>query len=541
MVVIKDTKSSLVKNYGKSFIKNLTEFSEVIGYTIEEDGNELKVEFNPDRPDLFSFPALREAMKCFYDRDYWINRESSISEVEFRISGNVRKIRKYAIAFIASGRPIEGSLEGLIDYQERIHDNLGKNRVKVSIGLHDLDKLKPPFEYRAVKSDSIEFTTYDGTVTGTAKRILKEHPKGVEFGKLIESDTEVPVILDSDGGVLSMPPVINGLKSKVDEKTRRFFVDITGNDRKAARDAYFLLLYEFQNIGYTVYPASVTGGAFTEIGADGYDGREINLSSDEMKRITGMDPSQKNTIELLRRMGYMAEPSSAWISVKVPGNRVDVMGQVDVIEDVVKAYGLSRIREKRMDLPLIGTPNRSNDFSSLLRDAMIGIGLQEVRTFVVSSSSHYRHFQYVGGIEIRNPKSLDYSVIRDRLHINILELLRINKRRPLPHRVFEIGEVYSNGEQETRFCAVIMDSKASYSSIKQVLDYAATRLGIGSIEIRQKKQEGFIEGRAGSIFFNGKPVGIIGEVDPDVLVRYDLNAPVAALELNLLEVEMLLQ
>lgn len=537
MVVIRDTKTSLGSTFGKSFTRIAADFSDVIGYSIEEEGDEYKVEFNPDRPDLFSFHSMEHAMKCFYDKNYWILEKPVASGIKFRVSDSVRSLRKYAIAFIVQGKAVSDNLDHIIEYQERIHETIGKDRTKVSIGLHDLDKLKPPFDYKAVKKTQINFTTYDGAVSGTADQIIKEHPKGIEFGHLIDSDESVPVILDSEGDVLSLPPVINGAKSRVDVSTRRFFVDITGNDRKATRDAFFLLQYEFRYLGYTIQAVDVEGNAYTDLDADRYDGRIVGVDSNEMKRITGMTISQKKAIELLRKMGYMAEPSSRWIDVRVPGNRIDVMGQVDIIEDMVKAYGLAHIKEKKIDLPLIGKPDRSNDFSALVRDSMVGIGLQEVRTFVVSSSQYYKDFTYRGGYDILNPKSLDYSVIRDRLNINILELFRINKRRPLPHKVFEIGEVYSKGRQETRFCAMIMDSKASYSSIKQVLDYLAARLGIESVEIKQTNSEGFISGRTGEVNFNGKAVGVIGEMDPEVLVRFDLNAPVSAVELDLAEVE----
>lgn len=533
MVVIKDSRANLEKEFGKSFIGRIQDFSEVIGYTLEEDGDEIRVEFNPDRPDLFSFHAMDRSMKCYYDKDYWIPQELHKSGVHFVINGDVQELRRYAIGFVARGKEIGNNLDHLIEYQERMHESIGKNRSKVSIGLHDLDKLEEPFTYRAIGNRDVTFTTFDEEVTGTASEILSKHPKGVEYGHLIPSEKEVPVILDSSGDVLSMPPIINGTKSRVEPSTRNFFIDITGTDRKATRDTFFLLLYEFRNLGYSIFAVQSDKGASAELEAETFDGRRLQLSQKELKKITGISIKQGEAIGILRKMGYIAEPSSTWVDVSVPGNRIDVMGPVDVIEDLVKGYGLSNVKEMSMDLPLIGDPNPANDFAGMIRDAMIGIGMQEVRTFVVSSAQNYNKLQYRGGLEVRNPKSLDYSVVRDRLHINILELLRINKRRSLPHKVFEIGEVYEKGEQETKFCAMIMDSRTSYSSIKQVLDYIARRMGIGEVEITPKREEGFIEGRVGEVFLNGNPAGVIGEVDPEILTRFDLAAPVSAMELDL--------
>jgi phenylalanyl-tRNA synthetase beta chain len=43
----------------------------------------------------------------------------------------------------------------------------------------------------------------------------------------------------------------------------------------------------------------------------------------------------------------------------------------------------------------------------------------------------------------------------------------------------------------------------------------------------------FLEGRAGRILVSGKPVGVIGEVHPEVLERWQISMPVVAFDLNL--------
>lgn len=533
MVVIRESQDSLEKKFGKNFSRRLDSFSEVIGYTVEKEEGELKIEFNPDRPDLFSFYGLNRSIKCFYDKNYWIYREPDDSGVVFKIDELVRSLRLYMTSFVALGKQIGDRLQDLIDYQERLHDNVGKNRSKLSIGIHDLAKVEPPFEFKAVKSDSIKFTTYDREVMGTPSDILSKHPKGIEFANLIPSSKQVPIILDSKGEVLSMPPVINGLKSVVDSSTSKFFIDITGNDRKATRDGYFLLMNEFENMGYTVQKTQNIGSAFSELETEEFSNRVIKLSTDSTERISGLSLSQKESILLLRRMGYMAEPNSGGLSVRIPGNRPDVMGEVDIVEDIVKAYGMENVPERKMDLPLLGNPNKDVEFALLLRDLMIGIGMQEVRTFVVSSSDFYSTLHYNGGVEVLNPKSLDYSVIRDRLYVNVMELLRINKRRPMPFRVFEIGDVYVEGNQETHLCSLILDSKAAYSTVKQVLDQVARRIGISNIDIEARPVEGFISGRSGDIRFDGVRVGVIGEVSPELLVKFDLSAPASSFEIDI--------
>ncbi len=536
MVVIREPENSLLKKFGKNFIPRMVEFSEVVGYTIESEEGEIKVEFNPDRPDLLSFYALNASMKCFYDGMFSSYQEPEGSGIEFRISEDVRSLRKYMTSFVAKGKPLGKKFQDLIDYQERLHDNIGKGRLKVSIGIHDLDKVRPPFEFKAVDSDSAKFTTYDGQVTGTPREILSLHPKGQEFSNLIPSKDEVPLITDFDGHVLSLPPVINGYKSRIDESSSRFFIDITGQDAKATRDAFFLLMYEFSNMGYTPQTVKNYGKAYAELRIEEHYNRRLNISRKEVERILHLNLEQEEVISLLSKMGYSTEVSDGSVYAVIPPNRVDVMGEVDVIEDIAKSYGITNIEEVKMDLPLIGESSTKVDFLSLLRDAMIGIGMQEVRTFVVTSSNFYSEIQYNGGLEVVNPKSLDFSVVRDRLIVNMLELLRINKRRPLPFRIFEIGDVYHGGKQETHLCSLVMDTRAGFSSIKQALDQTARRLGISSLEIKDAQVDGLITGRAGHVILNGQEVGSIGEITPELLVLFDLTAPAAAFEIDVKKV-----
>ena len=57
----------------------------------------------------------------------------------------------------------------------------------------------------------------------------------------------------------------------------------------------------------------------------------------EIKKLMGLEP--ENTVVLLRKMGYRCEVMSGGYQVYVPGNRVDVMGPADVIEDIKEQLG----------------------------------------------------------------------------------------------------------------------------------------------------------------------------------------------------------
>ena len=239
MVVIKEDRSAIERRFSPDSVERWKRFSKIIGYSVET-GDEVKIELNPDRPDLFSFETLDAASRIYFE-------DSQAREITFRkinspviIKDSALKLRRHFAAFTADGIVLGDHFKSLIDFQEKIHDTIGKQRKKVSIGLHDVKKIVFPIRYEAVPARDIRFTTFDG-ISGSAYDILEKHPKGIEFSLLLPGKEEVPLILDSEGGVLSMPPIVNGNKSIVSEKTEKLLVDITGTDKTAVKAAYYML------------------------------------------------------------------------------------------------------------------------------------------------------------------------------------------------------------------------------------------------------------------------------------------------------------
>jgi phenylalanyl-tRNA synthetase beta chain len=52
-------------------------------------------------------------------------------------------------------------------------------------------------------------------------------------------------------------------------------------------------------------------------------------------------------------------------------------------------------------------------------------------------------------------------------------------------------------------------------------------------QIKAANHPSFIEGRVGAVFAGGVSVGFVGEINPQVLVAWQLENPTAAFELNL--------
>ena len=531
MVVIRENISDLKRRFGDNAPDELIWFSGIIGFSIDVSSDAVKIELNPDRPDLYSFSTMFDAIRIFKNPESLSVMAFKPPAISLHVSEKALGLRRYILCFWANGSTLGDRFNEIIDYQEKLHQTIGKNRSKFAIGIHDLRKLKTPFRYISAGLNDISFTTYDEKVTGTPGDILNNHELGKEFRHLIPDMNYVPLILDSNDNVLSMPPIVNGNASKISEMTSDLFIDITGNDWPSTRSAYYLLANYLGSVGFKLHRVEQDGGYKKELLA--YNDRKVFIPRAEAENVLGTRLTDTETMGALKRMGYIVEKNPRGFSVFVKGSRIDVMGAVDVIEDIGKAYGYDNIASRKPQLSTVGSASKESEWKENIRDLLVGFGLQEIQTFFLSPSSYYQGVSYSGDVEVLNPKSLEYSIPRDRLIFGMLDFFKLNKRRKLPQETFEIGKVVIHMNEKTHLCIGITNSKAGFSEIKRIVDPFLSRLNIQRADIAQTSCYGFIQGRTGSLSVDGKEIGIIGEIHPALLEKFELTNPVAMAELNL--------
>ena len=530
MVVIREDKSAIERRFSPGSVERWIRFSKIIGYSVEA-GDEIKIELNPDRPDLFSFETLDAASRIYFDG-------AQVREITFRkiedpiiIKESALKLRRHFAAFIADGIVLGDHFKSLIDFQEKIHDTIGKQRKKVSIGLHDMRRITFPVRYEAIPAKDIRFTTFDG-MSGTAFDILEKHPKGIEFSSLLPGKEEVPLIIDSEGGVLSMPPIVNGNKSVVSEETEKLLVDITGTDKSAVRAAYYMLSNFLSVCGFSLGKPRIEFDGGTLYGINDTS-HTIKVTKKGIRNYIGIDLPPEECRYQMKRMGILTEGSDFPFQVKVPGNRIDIMGEVDVIEDIAKAIGYSSIEASTIPISSSGSENPVNSFADTMRDIFIGAGFQEIVTYVVTSGEVYGGMGAHPDYQIMNPKSLEFSFIRNLLYPGMLDFLRRNTNRSFPQRVFEVGNVISGSIQAMKACIMIIDSRAGYSEIKSNIDAILLRITAQKCTVVPEKIDAAIEGRSGKILINSERIGIVGEIHPEILRKFSLPLPVVFAEFDL--------
>jgi phenylalanyl-tRNA synthetase beta chain len=208
------------------------------------DSNLVEMEVFPNRPDMLCVEGFARALRGFLGFEKGSSEYAIVdSKLVMKVDSSVKKVRPYVTAAAVYNVSINNDfLISLMNVQEKLHTTHGRNRVKVSIGVHDLDKVQSPFTYKAVKPGEISFVPLDMNEEMNLAEILKKHPKGRDYAFTLEGSDVYPIIMDKNNSVLSFPPIINGELTRVTSETSNLFIEITGKSELSVNQALNIIV-----------------------------------------------------------------------------------------------------------------------------------------------------------------------------------------------------------------------------------------------------------------------------------------------------------
>jgi phenylalanyl-tRNA synthetase beta chain len=513
-------------------------------YEGEKEGK-LQFEFFPNRPDLLSVEGLARACRAFFDvRPGLASYEVANGTDQVRIDPTVAKVRPHIGFARVTGVPFDDAfLADIIDVQERLTTGPGRRRKKVAIGVHDAAPVRAPFTYKAVRRDEVRFVPLQMAEALTPDEIFERHEKGRLFRHLLDGHDRVPLIVDADGQVLSLPPIINGQLTALTPRTRDVLVDVTGTDARATLGILNILVAALAERGGRIESLELvharTGKPLGR--TPDLSPRSMRLPLRRVQELLGLSPTPDEVRAWLGRMGHdvtRVEGKSA--DVRSAAWRLDLLHPDDLVEDVAIGYGFERLTPRLPRVAQFGGVHPRQERMRRARTLLLGLGFTEVVTLTITSRADA--LERVGAadasvVEVANPVTLEHNVLRPHLYTGLLALLRANKHRELPQSVFEVGYVVPNGEgdppaNELRAAALRAAPRAPFAEAKGVAEAFMRDLGL-SPSIEPATVPGFLPGRTARLVQDGREVGFLGELHPETVQAFELSAPVYGFEVRL--------
>ena len=231
-----------------------------------------------------------------------------------------------------------------------------------------------------------------------------------------------------------------------------------------------------------------------------------------------------------------------YVDVKIPAFRADILHPVDIMEDIAIGYGFDKIIPSMPQTMTSGKLLPSSRFINHIRNLMIGVGYQEVKSFIMSSpeiisTKMNRNQPYV---TTGNPKSHDYSILRNSILPVLIDFIAQNQHADYPQMVFEVGDIVIPAEKEqTRtmqipaLCGIITDIRVNITNLMNDIAFVLRGLGLdGEFKFVEQQNPSYIKGRSAKILIRNTVVGTFGEMSPEILNQFEITKPVVAFEMQ---------
>ena len=308
--------------------------------------------------------------------------------------------------------------------------------------------------------------------------------------------------------------------------------------------------------------------------------RVVYTTGSDMHRILGMDVTLPEIAAGLQRLDFVSEtvaalpapseemgnaafglcikPGEPLLRCIAPWHRLDIQVPADLTEEVARIIGYEHIDTTLMDDVL--PPQRrihKLDTEVMIRVILVGCGLQETISYSLTTVENHDKVmrvppgsgeEHVPFVKLLNPLSTRRNVMRRDMLVSALENLAYNYRYTQRYPVFEIGRVYwpENGDgvrpqEDTRLSILLAGPRRPSSlypdpagaenfdffDLKGIIETLLQRLGFTDRDVEYvPEQNPAYTSTCAWIKLQGGSLGIMGEVDPQVLHNFDLPAEV---------------
>lgn len=409
-----------------------------IGFNIESNSNEIKVNLN--RPDLCPrFTGLTISNIVIKESPNWLKNQLSVLGIK--------------------------SINNVVDITNYI--------------LHELGQPLHAYDAEKISGRTINVGTL---------------PKGYKYlaldGKEIELNGEELMVCDGDLNGMCIGGVYGGKNSGVTNVTTNIYLEAAhfnaGNIRRTSMyhnlrtdaakvfekgsdpNICLLALKRAANL-IVKYADGVISSDVTDVYPREIKNIEIHLKYENVKNIIGDDINNDDIQEILNALDMEVHPVDDYsIKVFVPTNKADVLREIDVIEEILRIYGLNNVSiptKLNTNISYTPKPNKVKILNSIF-DALAANGFNEMMGISLLDSKiclDSKIFEPQQLVYINNTSNVGLDVMRPSMLLSGLGTVVFNLNRKQENlRLFEYGKTYlADGDtsSETEFVSLFLCGK----------------------------------------------------------------------------------
>lgn len=265
---------------------------------------------------------------------------------------------------------------------------------------------------------------------------------------------------------------------------------------------------------------------------------EIPFQPERINRLLGTDLSSEQMLDYFKslELEYDADRNV----MIIPTFRQDLLGTADLAEEVARFYGYSNIPST---LPsgesTSGKVSFKHRVEDVAKETAEFCGFSEGMTFSFESPKVFDKLRLDAddplrqAITIANPQGEDYSIMKTTpLNGMLVSLARNFNRRNKDVKLYEMAKIYlpkslpltEYADERVQFTLGFY-GEGDFFTMKGVVEEFLERAGMHDIvDYDPNAGKNFLHpGRQANIIYQGKVIGYMGEVHPEVCENYDMK------------------
>jgi phenylalanyl-tRNA synthetase beta chain len=264
----------------------------------------------------------------------------------------------------------------------------------------------------------------------------------------------------------------------------------------------------------------------------------VTLRATRASGVIGAEIPARDQKAMLARLGFqVAVERPDALDVRVPSFRAEVTREVDLIEEVARAYGYGNVPEETTMRVRAVPVQRFDAIADRVRDVCAGTGYHEAVTssFVPTElGARFQHWSAEVDV-LRNPVSREEPALRTSLLPTLLLAKRMNANRGAGEiGLFEISRVYgaTDGTPDERTCLALLDD-GGFPPLRGTLDAVFEHLRVaGRLTWAKHSDPNLSEGAAAQLRLDDTVLGMAGVISGELAEAVDVSGRPAVAEVD---------
>lgn len=362
--------------------------------------------------------------------------------------------------------------------------------------------------------------------------------------------------ITSNSKVMCLGGVMGALECAVDENTKNVVVEAANFDYASIRRTSIRLALVSDssqrfvkgiNPSQWKYVQDMTASLLKELCDAKEVGEVINVSTKEFKPVVvessvnyinerlGTSFSKEVIVSSLEAAGLKVSEKGDKLVCEVPAHRIDITGEADLSEEVIRINGFDKIESKLPSIDLsLGGLESDLQHKREVRNYLRGLGIDEVLCYSLVREKEVKEFAILNkgeSFKILNPLTDEHEYLRTNILPSLLNTLSYNLNHGNENiAIFEVSDLFTTDNKKHIHLAVAcvgndlrrgeMEGEPyNYYHLKGVLDGLLKAFNIDEKRtvIERCKEKEFHPGRSALIKVDGKPAAVLGELHPNTL------------------------